>query len=142
VKISLKPLKDQVIVITGASSGIGQATAREAARRGARLVLVSRNRQVLDSLVEELKERGTEAIAVAADVGIYENHQKILDATMTRFGGFETWINNAGVSIFGKLEEVAIEDQRQLFETNFCGIRIIDCDQPVAADRRRHHQCW
>src|SRR5690606_26154977 len=63
-----------------------------------------------------------EAIAVAADVGIYENHQKILDATMTRFGGFETWINNAGVSIFGKLEEVAIEDQRQLFETNFWGV--------------------
>lgn len=122
MKISLKPLKDQVIVITGASSGIGQATAREAARRGARLVLVSRNRQALDSLVEELKERGTEAIAVAADVGVYENHQKILDAAMTRFGGFETWINNAGVSIFGKLEEVAIEDQRQLFETNFWGV--------------------
>jgi short-subunit dehydrogenase len=122
VKISLKPLKEQVIVITGASSGIGQATAREAARRGARLVLVSRNKQALDSLIEELKERGTDAIAVVADVGVHENHQKIVDAAMTRFGGIETWVNNAGVSIFGKLEEVAIEDQRQLFETNFWGV--------------------
>lgn len=122
MKISLKPLKEQVIVITGASSGIGQATAREAARRGARLVLASRNRQALDSLIEELKERGAEAIAVPADVGVYENHRKILDAAMTTFGGIETWINNAGVSIFGKLEEVAIEDQRQLFETNFWGV--------------------
>lgn len=122
MKISLKPLNKQVIVITGASSGIGMATAREAARRGARLVLASRNRKALDSLVEELKAQGAEATAVSADVGVQEDHQKILDAAMLAYGGFETWVNNAGVSIFGKLDEVAIEDQRQLFETNFWGV--------------------
>lgn len=122
MKLSLKPLKQQVIVITGASSGIGLATAREAARRGARLVLASRNKSALDALVEELKGQGTDAIAVQADVGVQEDHQKIVDAAMTAYGGFETWVNNAGVSIFGKLDEVAIEDQRQLFETNFWGV--------------------
>jgi short-subunit dehydrogenase len=98
------------------------ATAREAARRGARLVLASRNRHALDALVDELKSQGTEAIAVRADVGVQDDHQKILEAAITAFGGIETWVNNAGVSIFGKLEDVAIEDQRQLFETNFWGV--------------------
>ncbi|PLC54240.1 short-chain dehydrogenase [Pollutimonas nitritireducens] len=122
MKKTLKPLKQQVIVITGASSGIGLATARIAARRGARLVLACRNKPALDRLVEELKAEGADAIAVKADVGIQEDHRKILDAAITAFGGVETWVNNAGVSIFGKLEEVAIDDQRQLFETNYWGV--------------------
>ncbi len=122
MKVSLKPLKQQVIVITGATSGIGLATAREAAKRGARLVLAGRNHAALDSLVDELKAQGAEAIAVTADVGKQEDHQKILDAGVTAYGGIETWVNNAGVSIFGKIEDVAIEDQRQLFETNFWGV--------------------
>ena len=122
MKVSLKPLNQQVIVITGASSGIGRATALAAAQRGARLVLASRNRKALDTLVEELTALGAEAIAVTADVGIQSDHEKILEAAITRFGSVETWVNNAGVSIFGKLEEVAIEDQRQLFETNYWGV--------------------
>jgi short-subunit dehydrogenase len=122
MNVSLKPLNQQVIVITGASSGIGMATARMAAHRGARLVLASRNRKALDELVEELKSRGADAIAVQADVGNQEDHRKILAAAVSAYGGFETWVNNAGVSIFGKLEDVAIEDQRQLFETNFWGV--------------------
>lgn len=122
MKLSLKPLKDQTIVITGASSGIGRATAREAAKRGARLVLASRNKEALESLVEELKSQGAAAVAVAADVGVPEDHEKIVQTAMLSFGGFETWVNNAGVSIFGKLEEVAVEDQRQLFETNYWGV--------------------
>ena len=122
MKLSLKPLKDQAIVITGASSGIGRATAREAARRGARLVLASRNKEALEQLTEELKSEGAAAVAVVADVGNPEDHEKIVQTAMLSFGGFETWVNNAGVSIFGKLEDVALEDQRQLFETNYWGV--------------------
>jgi len=122
VKPTLKPLEEQTIVITGASSGIGRATAREAARRGARLVLASRNREALDRLVEELKSQGAAAIAVVADVGNAEDHDRIVQTAMLSFGGFETWVNNAGISIFGRLEDVAIEDQRQLFETNYWGV--------------------
>lgn len=122
MKLTLKPLEEQTLIITGASSGIGRATAREAARRGARLVLASRNREALDLLVEELKDQGAAAVAVVADVSNAEDHDKIVQTAMLSFGGFETWVNNAGVSIFGTLEEVAIEDQRQLFETNYWGV--------------------
>lgn len=122
MKLTLKPLEEQTIVITGASSGIGRATAREAARRGAKLVLASRNREALDRLVDELKEQGASAVAVVADVGIATDHDRIVEAAMLSFGGFETWVNNAGVSIFGKIEDVAIEDHRQLFETNYWGM--------------------
>ncbi|HLU00051.1 MAG TPA: SDR family oxidoreductase [Burkholderiaceae bacterium] len=122
MKLSLKPLKDQTVVITGASSGIGRATAREAARRGAHLVLASRNKEALEELTEELKSDGAQAVSVVADVGNPDDHEKIVQAAMLAFGGFETWVNNAGVSIFGKLEDVAMEDQRQLFETNYWGV--------------------
>lgn len=122
MKLSLKPLEEQTIVITGASSGIGRATAREAARRGARLVLASRNKEALEQLVRKLKDQGAAAVSVVADVGSAEDHEKIIQTAMLSFGGFETWVNNAGVSIFGKLEDVAIEDQRQLFETNYWGV--------------------
>lgn len=122
MKLTLKPLKEQTLVITGASSGIGRATAREAARRGARLVLASRNAEALHQLVNELKSEGAAAVAVVADVGNPDDHEKIVQTAMLSFGGFETWVNNAGVSIFGKIEDVAIEDQRQLFETNYWGV--------------------
>src|SRR5690606_34045052 len=96
VKPTLKPLNEQTIVITGASSGIGRATAREAARRGARLVLASRNADALHKLVDELKAEGAAAVAVVADVGNMADHDKIVQTAMLSFGGFETWVNNAG----------------------------------------------
>ena len=122
MKPKLKPLHEQTMVITGASSGIGRATAREAAHRGAKLVLASRNREALNDLVDEIKAQGGSAVAVTADVGNPDDHDKIVQTAMLAYGGFETWVNNAGVSIFGRIEDVAIEDQRQLFETNYWGV--------------------
>ena len=120
--ITLKPLSQQVMVITGASSGIGLATARAAAKRGAKLVLAARNAEALNQLVEELTAQGCDAICVVADVGKEDEVQKIASAAIARFGGFDTWVNNAGVSIFGRLDEVPLEDQRRLFDTNFWGM--------------------
>ncbi|MCX2740781.1 SDR family oxidoreductase [Pontibacter anaerobius] len=120
--ISLKPLRDQVIVITGASSGIGLATARAAARKGARLVLASRNQERLAIIEEQLMLEGAQATHVVADVGNREDVQRIADAAIEKFGGFDTWINNAGVSIYGKLADVSDEDSRRLFDTNFWGV--------------------
>lgn len=122
MKVKLKKLKDQVIVITGASSGIGLTTAHEAAERGARLVLAARSENALRQLTTEIKRNGGEAVYVVADVGKQEDVKAIARKACEAFGGFDTWINNAGVGIFGKLEETPVEDMRRLFETNFWGI--------------------
>lgn len=118
----LKPINEQVIVITGASSGIGLATARMAARRGARLVLASRSEESLTRLQEEIRQQGGEAVHVEADVSHEGDVERISSVAEDEFGGFDTWVNNAGVSIYGKLEEVPVEDFRKLFETNFWGV--------------------
>jgi short-subunit dehydrogenase len=122
MKPRLKKLSEQVVVITGASSGIGLATARMAARQGARLVLAARNGQALGELNDELRAEGCEAIHVVADVGKLDDVRKIGEAAISRFGGFDTWINNAGVSIYGCIDEVPLEDHRRLFDTNFWGV--------------------
>lgn len=122
MKPRLKKLSEQVIVITGATSGIGLTTARCAARRGARLVLAARNEDALKQLTFELAKRGSEAVHVVADVGIEEDVRRVAQAAIERFGGFDTWINNAGISIFGRNEDVSLHDQRRLFQTNFWGV--------------------
>lgn len=118
----LRKLDEQTMVITGASSGIGLVTARMAARRGARLVLAARSEEALKQLTDEIRAAGGEAIAVVADVGREEDVRRIADAALHRFGGFDTWVNNAGVSIYGKLLEIETADLRHLFETNFWGV--------------------
>lgn len=122
MKAKLKKLQDQVVVITGASSGIGLVTARMAAERGARLVLASRNGTALTELEQELSRKGAQAIHVAADVGREEDLRRVASEAVRRFGGFDTWINNAGVSIYGKIMETSIDDMRRLFDTNLWGV--------------------
>lgn len=117
-----KPLREQVIVITGASSGIGLATADAAARRGARLVLASRSEQTLERVTQKINGAGGEAIFVVADVSLRPDVERIATAAIARFGRIDTWINNAGVSIFGRLDEVHEEDSRRLFDINFWGV--------------------
>jgi short-subunit dehydrogenase len=120
--VSLKPLREQVMVVTGASSGIGLTTARMAAGAGARLVLAARNHEALERLEREINASGGESCHVDADVGSEADVRRIVDAAGERFGGFDTWVNNAGVTVYGRLEEVENDDHRRLFETNFWGV--------------------
>ncbi|MDQ6618409.1 MAG: SDR family oxidoreductase [Pseudomonadota bacterium] len=122
VRLVLKPLARQVIVITGASSGIGLVTARLAAKRGARVVLGARNGQALQKLASEIERAGGEVAYVTVDVGDPADMEQLAAIATNRFGRIDTWVNNAGVSIYGLLEETPLEDMRQLFQTNFWGI--------------------
>ena len=116
-----KHLNEQVIVVTGASSGIGLATAREAAERGARVVLAARDGQALAEIVEGIEARGGHATAVTADVGSREQVDAIAAAAVRAYGGIDTWVNVAGQTIYGLLWEVEGADHAKLMQTNFWG---------------------
>ena len=119
--IKLKRLEDQVMVVTGGTSGVGLATAKRAAERGARIVLCSWNEPELREAVSTIEERGGTARSVVADVTRQEDLERLASTAIEEFGTIDTWVNNAGVSIYGTLTEVAIEDMRRLFEVNFWG---------------------
>jgi short-subunit dehydrogenase len=132
----LKKVEDQTIVITGASSGIGLATARMAAERGARVVMTSRNEEDLKRACDGIRSRGGRATFVAADVADPQAMDRVADVAIREFGGIDTWVNNAGVSIYGKLTETPLADKRKLFETNFWGV-VHGCRTAVRHLRQR-----
>lgn len=120
--VSLRPLSEQTLVLTGASSGIGLATALEAARAGARLVLAARSAADLEAAADQCRALGAEVETVVADVTDADAAERIHDAAHARFAGFDTWVNNAGVSAYGTLDETPLDDARRLFETNYWGV--------------------
>jgi short-subunit dehydrogenase len=120
--VQLRKINEQVVVITGATSGIGLTTTRMAAEQGAKLVLAARSSDALDQLASELRRTGTQVATVVADVGKQADVEHIGQAAMERFGRIDTWINNAGISIFGRNEDVALEDMQRLFDTNYWGV--------------------
>ena len=117
-----RPLNEQVMVITGASSGIGLATARMVAARGAKVVLAARDEAELEGIVGDITARGGAALAVTADVANPDDVERIGERAIGSFGRIDTWFNNAGVSVYGKLLDVPLDDQRRVFETNFWGV--------------------
>jgi len=117
-----KAIDEQVLVITGASSGIGLATAIAAAEEGAKLVLAARSKDALEEITQGINESGGEAVAVSCDVTDRTQLDELATAAIDRFGRIDTWVNNAGVGMFGTLKETREEDARALFDTNFWGV--------------------
>jgi short-subunit dehydrogenase len=118
----LKPLRQQVIVITGASSGIGLTTAEMAAERGARVSLNSRNETELRHAVERIRQRGGRAAYWVGDVADPDAMDQLANHTIAEFGGFDTWVNNAGIGIYGRTTDIPLADKRRLFDVNFWGV--------------------
>ncbi len=120
--MKLKNISEQTIVITGATSGIGLTTARMAAEQGARVVLVARNEDALRELTNEINASGGQAIYAVADVADENALRQAAEKAKAEFNGFDTWVNNAGGSIYGRIMDVPVEDLRQVFETNVWGV--------------------
>lgn len=120
--IPLKPLADQIIVVTGATSGHGLSTARKAAAKGAKVMLAARDEGALRSICTDIQAQGGTADYVVVDVGSAEDVNRLASQTIIRFGGIDTWINNAGVGVYATAIELDLEDHRQVFETNYWGV--------------------
>jgi short-subunit dehydrogenase len=116
-----RPLTEQVVVITGASSGIGRETAHQLARQGASLVLVARNEAPLQETATEVEALGGRALVVAADVAIPEQMQRVADQAARHFGRIDTWVNGASVATYGTVEQTTIDEMRRIIEVNLLG---------------------
>ncbi len=121
VSMKLKPIEEQVVVIVGATSGIGRATAIEMARRGARVVLGGRSRSELEHLVDEIRSTGGQATSMEMDVSNYEQVKALADYAVSAYGGIDTWVNNAGVILYSRFEDTKPEEFERLLQVNLLG---------------------
>ncbi|MDF3064497.1 MAG: short-chain dehydrogenase/reductase [Polyangiaceae bacterium] len=117
----LKSISEQVVVVTGASSGIGLATALEPAKRGAKVVLAARSDRTLRQVASTIVDDGGHAVVAIADVARKEDVARIAEVAIAEFGRIDTWVNNAAVSAYGRLEQVSDGDARRIFDVNFWG---------------------
>jgi NAD(P)-dependent dehydrogenase (short-subunit alcohol dehydrogenase family) len=111
----------EVVVITGASAGVGRATAREFARRGARLGLVARGAERLAAAKADVERLGGEALVVCGDVAAPETLEQAAERVEQRFGPIDAWINNAMVSVFSPVAEMKPEEYRRVTEVTYLG---------------------
>ncbi|MCK9931158.1 SDR family oxidoreductase [Frankia sp. Mgl5] len=118
-----RPLPEQVVVVVGASSGIGRASALTFARRGARVVCAARGEQALESLVAEISEEDApgRALAVPADVTDPASMRALVAAAEQRFGRVDTWVNAAAVSVWGRVEDITEDEFERVLRVNLLG---------------------
>ena len=111
-------LAGQVVIVTGASSGIGEAVARRLVRAGAKVVISARRPDRLDALARELDPAGASVLAVAGDVTSDTDRRKLVEAAVNKFGRIDALVNNAGYGTRGPVEIVPVDAVRRNFETN------------------------
>ncbi len=121
MRIGLKSVAQQRIVITGASSGIGLAIAEAAASAGARVMLAARNGPALADIQQRLTDAGGDVGILAVDVADPDAADRLVAATIARFGGFDTWVNNAAAATYGTLVQTPVADQRRVFDVGYWG---------------------
>jgi NAD(P)-dependent dehydrogenase (short-subunit alcohol dehydrogenase family) len=116
-----KKIADQVVVVMGASSGIGRLTALELARRGARVVVAARGGEALDSLVAQIQDAGWKAIAVPADTSDFAQVEVVATTAERELGGLDTWIQMAAVSVYAPMESTKPEEFKQVIDVGLIG---------------------
>ncbi|MFL6277696.1 MAG: SDR family NAD(P)-dependent oxidoreductase [Blastocatellia bacterium] len=131
----MNKLQDQIVIITGASAGIGEASARMLAQQGAIIVLVARRKERLDQLKGEIEAAGGRALAIAADITDAADRERLMSETLAAFGRIDALVNNAGYGQRGPIEMVPVEAIRENFETNL--FSLIALTQQVIPIMRR-----
>jgi NAD(P)-dependent dehydrogenase (short-subunit alcohol dehydrogenase family) len=114
-------LRDSVVVVTGASSGLGRATAYELAGRGARLVLAARRSDALEDTARRCRHADGSAVVVETDVTSEADVQRLARRAVEAYGRIDVWINNAGVTLFSPLEGATFDEHQRVIETNLFG---------------------
>ncbi|MBC8122185.1 MAG: SDR family oxidoreductase [Gemmatimonadaceae bacterium] len=119
--MQLKPIDQQVVVVFGASSGIGRETALRFAQRGAKVVVAARSAQGLDSLVHDIRRMDCEAIAVPADAADFEQVKAVADRAVAEYGRLDTWVHAAAVSLYAPFEQTKPEEFKRIVDINLIG---------------------
>uniref|UniRef100_B8HU50 Short-chain dehydrogenase/reductase SDR n=1 Tax=Cyanothece sp. (strain PCC 7425 / ATCC 29141) TaxID=395961 RepID=B8HU50_CYAP4 len=119
--MQLKPIEQQVVTIVGASSGIGREAAYRFAKKGAKVVVAARSQPGLDSLVEEIRQQGGDAIAVVADVADFQQVQAIASRTVAHYGRLDTWVHAAATGMFAPFETITPDEFKRVIEVSLMG---------------------
>jgi NADP-dependent 3-hydroxy acid dehydrogenase YdfG len=117
-----RPLEGAVALVTGASSGIGEATARALASEGAEVALVARRKQRLDALADEITARWVRALAIEADVTDRAQAEAAVERTVAELGRLDILVNNAGVMLLGPIEGAPLAEWEQMIQLNLLGL--------------------
>jgi NAD(P)-dependent dehydrogenase (short-subunit alcohol dehydrogenase family) len=119
--MQLKPISQQVVVVVGASSGIGRETALKFAQRGAKVVVSARSQPGIDSLVDEIKSFTGEAIGILADVSDFNQVKAIADKAVEQYGRIDSWVHNAAVELYASFEQTTPEEFKRVIDVNLMG---------------------
>ena len=119
--MKLKPIENQVVVVMGASSGIGRETALRFASNGANVVVSARSEEGLRSLVEQIRAEGGEATAVTADVAEFDDVEAVAQKTLEQYGRLDTWVHLAAVGLFASFDRTQPEEFRRVVDVNLMG---------------------
>ncbi|ACK73427.1 short-chain dehydrogenase/reductase SDR [Gloeothece citriformis PCC 7424] len=119
--MDLKPINQQVVAIVGASSGIGRETALKFARGGAKVVVAARSQSGLDSLIDEIKGFGGEAVSISADVLEFDQVKAIADKAIEEYGRLDTWVHCAAIALYAPFEQVTPEEFKRVIDVDLMG---------------------
>ena len=117
-----RPLNEQVVVVTGASSGLGRAIARLAGERGAKVVVTARNEEALANCVAEIERAGSQALAVPGDITDRAVVERGVETAVERFGRIDTYVANAIVTVYSEVDRLEEDELRRVFDVNFFGV--------------------